>query len=296
MRNGTLDHARLIAAVGIVVFHTGAPGAWLGYAALPFFLMLLILLAWPAAERQDFKSYVWSRWGRLTQPWALWSLIYGVLKLAEVMLTDRTLAEEFAPWMLATGPVIHLWFLPFALAACLAVWPLAKGMSHQSDTARVGLAACLSAGAVAVLIWHADAGELPPPLAQWTYAVPAVFLGAALALVGPRRGLVMLLVTMLILVWVGWPNGSLQNGVAGAALIGCMALPTAATPASRLASDLSLPLYLVHPLVAAVLLRLSPLPESSVILALATLSASLVAVLVLHVSSRYLLQRAETPA
>jgi peptidoglycan/LPS O-acetylase OafA/YrhL len=79
MRNGTLDHARLIAAVGIVVFHSGAPGAWVGYAALPFFLMLLIVLAWPAAERQSLPAFARGRAARLMIPWLIWSCIYGTL-------------------------------------------------------------------------------------------------------------------------------------------------------------------------------------------------------------------------
>ena len=45
MRNAMLDYARFLAAAGILFFHSGAPGAWIGYAALPFFLMLLICLA-----------------------------------------------------------------------------------------------------------------------------------------------------------------------------------------------------------------------------------------------------------
>lgn len=46
-RSATLDYARFLAAVGIIVFHVGAAGANIGYAALPFFLMLLVVLAFP---------------------------------------------------------------------------------------------------------------------------------------------------------------------------------------------------------------------------------------------------------
>ena len=56
-RNATFDYARLIAAIGIIVFHVGAPGASIGYAALPFFLMLLVFLAFPVAAGKDFGTY-----------------------------------------------------------------------------------------------------------------------------------------------------------------------------------------------------------------------------------------------
>lgn len=42
-RNGLVDYGRLVAAMGIVWFHSQAPGARLAYAALPFFLVLLAM-------------------------------------------------------------------------------------------------------------------------------------------------------------------------------------------------------------------------------------------------------------
>lgn len=68
-RNGTLDHARLWAAFGIVLFHSGAAGAAIGYAALPFFIMLLVVLALPGAERAvSFNAFVKGRAIRLLRP------------------------------------------------------------------------------------------------------------------------------------------------------------------------------------------------------------------------------------
>lgn len=54
MRIATLDCGRMVAALGIVLFHCGGPGALIGYTGLPFFtmvLILLILLALPAVAR-----------------------------------------------------------------------------------------------------------------------------------------------------------------------------------------------------------------------------------------------------
>ena len=79
--------------------------------------MLLLCLAWPAAQRDDFGRYVCNRATRLLVPFAVWSGIFGLLKLAEVLLTGVSLGSEFKPSMLLTGPAIHLWFLPFAYVA-----------------------------------------------------------------------------------------------------------------------------------------------------------------------------------
>ena len=97
MRNGTLDHARLVAAAGIVLFHSGAPGLAFGHAALPFFLMLLVLLGWNGAATTPFPPYARGRMERLMLPWAVWSTLYAALKIAEARVVGRSLATEFAP-------------------------------------------------------------------------------------------------------------------------------------------------------------------------------------------------------
>lgn len=287
MRNATLDHARLLAAAGIVIFHSGAPGAAVGYAALPFFLMLLMLLAWPAAERQPFGAYATGRVRRLMLPWLVWSGVYAALKLAEVALTGRTLGAEFAPWMLLAGPALHLWFLPFAALACLVLWPLARAASGVASGAgpalsptlapalRATLAAGLGALAVAALLAR-QGMALPLPFAQWAYAAPAVALGAGLALLpGWRAQGALLLAVLGLLAAAGWPQGALQIALAGGALVLCLAWPRPDGPVARGAAGMALTVYLVHPLIASVLTRVTALPEASLALAAATLAGSL---------------------
>ena len=285
MRNATLDHARLIAAAGIVVFHSGAPGAAIGYAGLPFFLMLLMLLAWPAAERQPFGAFAGARVARLLVPWAVWGAIYGALKLAEVAVTGRPLGAEFAPWMLLTGPALHLWFLPFAAAICLVLWPLARGAATLDPQSRGMLAGLAAAVAVAALLVQQGA-DLPRPFAQWAEAAPAVALGTAMALAAGSRGAAALVAgAVAVLAVAGWPQGATQLALAGAALWLCLVLPLPEThlgsQAGRLAADLSLTVYVAHPLVSSMLVRATPLAEKSTGLALATVAATLVLALAL---------------
>lgn len=87
VRNGSLDYARFAAAFGIVFFYAGAAGSNIGYAALPFFLIVMIVLAIPSAARLGFADYTSGRARRLLLPWLLWSGVYGSLKLAEVVFT-----------------------------------------------------------------------------------------------------------------------------------------------------------------------------------------------------------------
>lgn len=283
MRNATLDHARLWAAFGIVLFHSGAAGSAMGYAALPFFLMLLMVMALPGAARLDLKAFAQGRAERLLRPWILWSAVYGALKLAEVAATGKPLASEFQPFMLLTGPAIHLWFLPFAFVACLAMHPL----SRLPGTARTfGLMGLVGLGlALAALALHqSQRGPLPQPLAQWVFALPAVGLGIGFAL---ARGRALRLAALigaaaaagalaLALGWaeLGWTGGLGQLALAGAALAACLLLPTRETALSRRSADLAMGVYLCHPLVASVLGRVTDLASDTLAMAGLTMAGA----------------------
>ena len=291
MRNAMLDYARFLAAVGILFFHSGAPGAWIGYAALPFFLMLLICLAWPAAQREAAGAYARGRMRRLMGPWVVWSMVYGALKLVEMSVTGRPLAAEFAPWMWLTGPAIHLWFLPFALVVCLALWPLAQAATGMGARARLGLVAGCASFALAALL-ALQGMDLPIPVAQWAYALPAVALGVAFALTQglAQRSLAsaaLIMATLGGLALTGWVPGARQLALAAGALWLCFAFPLPDSRAARLSADLSLTLYLAHPMVATILARTTPLAEKSIAMALATLAVTLILALALrHATAR----------
>jgi surface polysaccharide O-acyltransferase-like enzyme len=281
-RNATSDYARLIAALGIVLFHTGAPGASLGYAALPFFLMLMMLFCVPGADR-GLRDFATSRAGRLLVPWLGWSLVYGGLKLAEVVLTPRSLADEFAAWMLLTGPAIHLWFLPFAFVASLLAWPLVRTMRNRPMAAGIVFAVA----ALAVHGWR-QGTVLPVPAAQWVHALPAVLPGLGIGIAGAGRDAPMagrkqmVHVTacvaapvLVAAVAVGWTAGLLQLGLAATALLVCLSLRMEPTALSATASQIALTVYLCHPMIFALLLRLTPFEPRTIGMALAAMTGSI---------------------
>ncbi|MGY9047164.1 hypothetical protein P775_17275 [Puniceibacterium antarcticum] len=282
VRNATLDYARLLAACGIVVFHTGAPGAALGYAALPFFLILIVVLAAPAAGREGLRSYARGRARRLLLPWLIWSGIYGALKLAELAVTGAPLASEFAPYMLLTGPALHLWFLPFAFAACLLVHPLIRlAAPEPGHRARVGMlsVALVVIGLAALALRQGHA--FPAPLAQWLYALPPVCLGLAFALSRGGVGLMPAVLTSFVTLALtfGWTSGLAQVTLAAAALILCLALPSPSSWLSEKSGNVAIGIYLAHPLVVSVLRRVTDIiPESLMMAGLGCLGAAAISV------------------
>jgi len=259
-RNASYDYARLIAAFGIVFFHVQAPGARFGYAALPFFLMLMIVMGLPAVQKQPFLTYARTRSQRLLRPWLIWSAIFGALKLLEVALTHRMLADEFALHMLITGPAIHLWFLPFALVACLGIYPIAHAVPKQHLMPLIGLLLALA------LVVHAIRQDqtYDVPLAQWAYVTPAIFLGLGLGLIASLLwAQIVVALGFVGIAWVmGWTDGLFQLGLACAALIACGLIRLPQTRASDLAAATALGVYLVHPLMISVLERTTSMTAS----------------------------------
>lgn len=229
--NATLDYARLLAAFGIVLFHAKAPGGVIGYAALPFFTMLLLV---HPPKAQAFSTYAKSRAVRLLLPWLIWSVIYGALKVADAIASGQPILSEFAPWMIVTGPAIHLWFLPFAFVACVLAFrftpslPVICGLSLAS-------------------FWALDRG-LSEPFVQWVFVVPAALFGFGAG----RYRASSVIVAGVLVVWLcsiaGWNAGLLQFTIAGAALLVCMAVKTEETSLSSFCASAAMSVYLVHPI------------------------------------------------
>jgi fucose 4-O-acetylase-like acetyltransferase len=264
-RNATLDYARLLAAFGIVFFHAGSPGAAVGYAALPFFLLLLVVLALPGTERISFADYLNTKVQRLLMPWLIWSAVYSALKLAELSVTGAPFESEFSLNMLLSGPATHLWFLPFAFFTCIAIYPLSR-LARRMGTERTAL--IMAVAGVAILLLRQGV-SLPVPFAQWLYALPAVCIGVTLALVWGRVALmgVFLAAFAGAALLIGASEGLLQIVIAGGALMFCKICTLPATRSAHLAGALSLGVYLAHPLVLSVLGRTTSIAPNSLSMA-----------------------------
>ncbi len=261
--NASYDYARLLAVIGIIWFHAAAPGALIGYSGLAFFLLLLVHLALPQAckvrdqahRAPAFWRYAAARGQRLLWPWLVASIIYGGLKGIEVM-RGSPWAAEFQTSMWLTGPALHLWFLPFAFAVSLGLWPLGRVLRQHAADHTTPLAFVFTGLALASLALAQEA-TLAIPLAQWAYALPAVLFGVALTLVR-NKGLHLLgLLTFFLCAALAanWTTGLPEIGLAALVMILCRLAPLPPTPLSHLAARWALALYLVHPAVMAVALR-----------------------------------------
>lgn len=227
-RNGLIDYGRFLAALGIVWFHTQAPGFRVAYIALPFFL---VLLSMPSS------SSVATRAKRLLLPFLTWSLVFAMLNTA---LSLKNQAPPFEWWrwtMILSGTWIHLWFLPFAfLAALVSPW-----LRHP-------LASLGAAVLVATMIVM-NAYPQTVPFGQWAFGTIPVLTGIAYFSWGWRLAVTTLFLSTLIL-FLGQSSPDNITILAGTGL--ALLFLSNHVPASAVSdwcARLSLWIYLSHPLV-----------------------------------------------
>ncbi|MEM7731332.1 MAG: acyltransferase family protein [Pseudomonadota bacterium] len=239
-RNGSIDILRLLGAFGIILFHCGAPYASIGLAALPMFVMLLIYFGANAPLGTGAK--------RLLKIWVIWSAIYALLKIAQSTVSGTVLEAEFEPWMVWTGPSIHLWFLPFCV---LFLGLNAVALRHLPDAALIALACALS---IACLL--AARNTFPIPLAQWVTVIPAAFTGLIMARLRSPALAAFLLALLAGIAWLtGFTASSDQLAIAGLATAIAVHVRTQGTALTSSFGPLSLGLYLIHPAIIAISLH-----------------------------------------
>lgn len=254
-RNGGIEALRFLGAFGIVLFHVKGPGAAFGYAALPIFIFLSVHFCLRLSEGQSLQTLMQRRAARLLMPWLFWCVVFAVLKSQDALMSGGSIWDEFALWMIGTGPSIHLWFLPFIAAASLIAVALNHAMRALSPAVASLMLAGLSMGCLAL-----GSQGLPAPFAQWAFGMPAVFLALAFYRVDHPTNLFSLALWSIMIaaaVALGWSAGSLQLALTFAVIAVVLSVNLPTSPTLNYFAGLSLGIYIIHPVIISVGLRLA---------------------------------------
>jgi hypothetical protein len=261
-RNGLIDVMRLFGAIGIVLFHTSPHGRSVTYAALPMFIALLVILQ---DNRDDVVALLRGRARRLLWPWVLWSGLHLILSAARWGHGGHLPPLRWT--MLLTGPVLALWFLPFAFVCAGIVFALDKltGRVAARQVAWQALGALLF---VAILPAQALLPlGLPSPLPQWSLGLAAAAFGLAIRWNrSTPGGLVKVLILMLLSVVLAWwiaPGRAEWSAVGLGGIVTLTAFLCPVLPSSdwtRACVPISFLVYLVHPVMAVIVWYGAPVP------------------------------------
>lgn len=244
-RNGSIEYARFLGALGIVWFHMKMPGGSTALSALQLFILLQVYFGAERALSPQAR--------RLLVPWLLWSTIYAVGKIAQALLQSNPVSEEFELWMVFTGPSIHLWYLPFSFACVALAGFMLQTMTWPAIYALTALAATVSLAASNLM-------NLTIPLAQWTTVTAAAVIG--LLVKGPVPSRVVLTIFIIasgIAVYVlGWTSGTWQTLVATGVFFIVTEIKLPSTAVSKQLSQISFGIYLIHPAVYSISMLVVP--------------------------------------
>lgn len=246
-----VEALRLLSALGIVWFHTRVAGAEVGYSGLVFFLIATVYFG---GNAKTIKQ----RALRLLVPWALWMIFYGAINFA----TGKPLvayADGFVSKLL-WGTANHLWFLPFSFVA-LILFDRIRRTVMDAPLAFV-------CGALAVLQlatapwWREPSFSLGFPWSTFVHATPAlllgVFFGGFRSIESPARFVVLVAAIVASAATVSIPDQGLPYlfGILAACLL--LLRPVGALQKFHISalSKLSLGIYLIHPFLLDVCLKL----------------------------------------
>lgn len=283
--NATVDYLRFGAVMIIVLFHSQAPGAELGMAAVGFFVVAMTVFALGSARRQKPMTEVISaRASRILRPWLVWTLIYGTAKAAQGYVDGEPVLAELRAWLPPQSPQGQLWFLPFAFLTTIALaWtaPLLESASQSRRGWAILCALATIASSAVLLLWTLTKGE-PLGLLIFIVYLPALFFGILIFLAkGPtRRAIVAGAATLLGLgLAAAGIDGTQQLTIGLPVAFLALEIRLPETRIARVLGQLAMGVYLVHLLFIALLPRLIGLPSSTLAGGLAICAASTLAAL-----------------
>lgn len=231
-RNQNLELVRIFAAFGIVLFHSQAPGAAVGYGGLIAFVILSAMFARPASPEALAKG--------IMLPWLFWYLAYGAVNLilrGYFASPDLTLAGKV---LYGTG--VHLWYLPFIFVVCLIVGRI-RGLAAEWIAALMVLLLLLVAP-----WWREFTFSGEPPIPQYLHVMPAVLIG--LAFRSNYAALAALVALAAALVWQV-PGMSISYAIGGLAVFLALLIKEMKWNVQPIA-DCMFGVYLLHPLALTV--------------------------------------------
>lgn len=271
-RNEYLDFLRIFSAVCIIYFHMeGLPGKSIAYAGLVFFLITTLTLALEGTKKKKILEFIVGRTKRLGIPWVVWSIVYIFCNI--VIYKNAYPQTESVLDSILLGPHVILWFFPFAYFFSIFIFLIGKYINFQTSGS-VFITSSLVISLLSISIsyyFRNQKGDYLIP-DQWIHAFPSVPLSLLLffCLKLPRMW-IFIVNSIFFVSFIGIPLLFLLNdwGLFISYFLGFALCSVGFFSKGSLAkwispvSSLCLGVYVVHPLIIAVLKRIAPSIENN---------------------------------
>jgi surface polysaccharide O-acyltransferase-like enzyme len=164
----------------IVTFHAAGERV-LGFGfGLPCFLIFMTALAARKRDAQPFGEFSRIKLIGILRPWVFWFAVYAAIKVGAALYDGR---PPLGWWGWETplyGPVPHLWYLPFAAGALLAVNRIQHWVRSWSDGVVVATMVAWTIGLMLIATSLLAEPDLGTPLTQWAFGMASIPLGIAI--------------------------------------------------------------------------------------------------------------------
>jgi Acyltransferase family len=278
-RNATVDYARFVGAIAIVWFHFKMPGAELGYAALPMFLIIQIYYLILNRKRRPLSQAIRFSFFRLLRPWLAWSLIFACLKIGQALIEGHPITDEFFWWMLLSGTEIHLWYLPFSFILGTLTLCVVSQFEDFDRYFIVLLIAFVPCSLISAKL--ASDPALGNPFTQWSFIFPAGLVGImAAASKNPKIDFSLITICSVLVYFIslgfGWQQVCLPLLLGTVFGLFSIYYFLPLTNLSRDFGRLSFGIYLAHPMFSSLLMRIAFINGYHWLLFILTLGLSIV--------------------
>jgi peptidoglycan/LPS O-acetylase OafA/YrhL len=273
LKNQNIERLRIFASYGIICFHsqTGLLKT-IGYIGLPVFVMITFAYGVIKCRRQaitdsplhPFKNYIVSKIERLLLPYLFWVFIYAVWgglralsSLGEIVNVPVTILIPLY------GTSIHLWYLPFVFLALVSVSLLR--VNFPSNNLRDLLSYSVAALITGLLpAFFPNTNQLSLPIPQILFALPALFIGLIISDDLEIKKQVKYGVSLAIIITTGIARVILNNDHSflflffSSFLLVAIAQNATGKPDKITVnlSSLTFGIYLVHPIIIAIVSNL----------------------------------------
>jgi peptidoglycan/LPS O-acetylase OafA/YrhL len=287
-RIASIDRLRIVAAVGIVWFHTeGAPGGRIGYAGLPIFLLIFFSLVALHGQTDTARRFLSRRWDRLLKPWLFWSLVYGVCRLVNsVRLGEAGYFRGLLSLnVLVTGTNIHLWYLPYSFVLGLVAYAVSSWTLRVKPVVIIMISLGVGALTLVGCAFFMSAYRLVEPIPQWEFGLAALPLGFAIGACmrlppGPNRTWFLRVICLVVsgiccvLSMAGHAGLAVPYGIALVLVCAAYLWQGNRDIFVTKVAPLTFGIYLIHPLVAYGMKMFVPVDQHHIILIIANVCIS----------------------
>lgn len=269
-KNANIERLRIIASFGIVFFHSKAGLlGFIGYAGLPIFVMLTFSLG---IVKQDYtskqnsssilKRYLTVKTKRLILPYIFWVFTYLCWGLARSMTGHGEIIEVPLTILFPLyGTSIHLWYLPFvfiflAIISFLKLYCPVDDLKLMSFYLIVILVTGIATAAV-----DFGFGQLPTPIPQILFALPAVSLGLIISDMFYLNNFAKYCLSLLFITTAGiirlfltarFDSFLILYTIAFFLVVICQNYPGQMDRYTSHLSSLTFGIYLIHPIIIAI--------------------------------------------